>query len=213
MCDAGGDDIEAHLDKLFRDVTDGGKSLLDHVVFTAGRSPSVKPLEEMDLEYILQVRERSNQIQRVSVYFQRKALITTPQTTKLFSSHFLVAKLSLNYLKNTPSSSLTFTGGHISEKPMQNYTIFTTCAAGLIGMVRNLALDMAPRRVNLVSAGSTITEMWGPNREQIAEVVGKISLLGKVGRPEEVAEAFTYLMKDWNATGSVVSSNGGSLLQ
>jgi NAD(P)-dependent dehydrogenase (short-subunit alcohol dehydrogenase family) len=96
---------------------------------------------------------------------------------------------------------------------MQNYTIFSTYAAGLIGMVRNLALDMAPRRVNLVSAGSTITEMWGPNREQIAEVVGKISLLGKVGRPEEVAEAFTYLMKDWNATGSVVSSNGGSLLQ
>jgi NAD(P)-dependent dehydrogenase (short-subunit alcohol dehydrogenase family) len=124
-----------------------------------------------------------------------------------------VAKLSLRYLKGTPSSSLTFTGGHISENPMPNYTIFTTYAAGLIGMVRNLALDMAPRRVNLVSVGSAITEMWGPNREQIAEVVGKINLLGKVARPEEVAEAFTYLMKDWNATGSVVSSNGGSLLQ
>lgn len=57
MCNASGDDIEAHLDKLFTDMTDGGNSLLDHVIYTAGRPPSVKPLEEMDLGYILQVRE------------------------------------------------------------------------------------------------------------------------------------------------------------
>ena len=35
------------------------------------------------------------------------------------------------------------------------------------------------------------------------------ALLGKVGTPEEVAEAYVYLMRDSNATGSVVSSNGG----
>jgi hypothetical protein len=86
VCDASGDDIEAHLDKLFTDVTDGGKGLLDHVVYTAGRSPSVKPLEEMNLEYILQVRKQSNQIQRISVYFRSKSLKpnTTDDQTLLF---------------------------------------------------------------------------------------------------------------------------------
>ncbi len=42
---------------------------------------------------------------------------------------------------------------------------------------------------------------------------GKGLLLGKVGSPEEVAEAYLYLMKDSNATGSCVSTNAGALLR
>jgi hypothetical protein len=33
-----------------------------------------------------------------------------------------------------------------------------------------------------------------------------------VGRPEDVAEGYLYCMRDGNLTGSVVSSNGGSLV-
>ena len=83
--------------------------------------------------------------------------------------------------------------------------------AGLYGMTRGLALDLAPRRVNCVSPGATITELWGPKemREKRAEMMKERMLLGKVGSPEEVAEVYVYLMRSWNATGSVVSSNGG----
>lgn len=35
---------------------------------------------------------------------------------------------------------------------------------------------------------------------------------GKVPGPEDLAEAYLYLMKDNNITGTVVSSNGGSYL-
>jgi hypothetical protein len=44
-------------------------------------------------------------------------------------------------------------------------------------------------------------------------MVAQTALLGKVGSPDEVAEAYVYLMRNWDATGSVVSSNGGSLLK
>ena len=152
---------------------------------------------------------------RLSTLEYQKLIETssTSQTTQGFAAQFLLAKLALRFLKVSSSSSLTYTGGHLSDKPMPNYTIFSTYAAGLIGMTRNLALDMAPRRVNLVSVGSTMTEMWGPNRAQIAEFMAKKALLAKPALPEEVGEAYVYLMKDSNATGSCVSSNGGSLLQ
>lgn len=75
--------------------------------------------------------------------------------------------------------------------------------------------SLAPRRVNLVSPGATNTELWGGSldeREKRAEMMKGRQLTEKVGSPEEVAEAYVYLMRNWNATGSVVSTNGGSLL-
>lgn len=50
-------------------------------------------------------------------------------------------------------------------------------------------------------------------REMIRKQVESTSLLGKAGRPEEVAEAYVYLMRDTNATGMNVSSNGGITCQ
>lgn len=89
-------------------------------------------------------------------------------------------------------------------------------AALLSGAVRALALEMAPIRVNAVSPGATATELWGPPgeaRERLEAAVSAAALLGKPGLPEEVGEAYIYLMKDTNNTGSIVSSSGGALLQ
>ncbi|KFY09312.1 hypothetical protein V491_08260, partial [Pseudogymnoascus sp. VKM F-3775] len=87
--------------------------------------------------------------------------------------------------------------------------------ASVFGLSRSLALDLAPCRVNVVSPGATDTEMWGPeeSRAQMREMISGATLLGKPGSPEEVGEAYIYLMKDSNATGSIISTNGGSLLQ
>jgi len=61
--------------------------------------------------------------------------------------------------------------------------------------------------------GATDTEMWGQYRDAMRDMIAKSALLGKPGSPDEVAEAYIYLMKDTNATGSIVSSNGGKSLQ
>lgn len=87
-------------------------------------------------------------------------------------------------------------------------------AGALQGLVRNLALEMAPVRVNLVSPGAVETELWG-REEGLAgvreEVAGK-ALTGRMGRPQDVAEAYLYVMRDWNVTGSVVRTDGGAVI-
>lgn len=35
---------------------------------------------------------------------------------------------------------------------------------------------------------------------------------GEIGRPEDVAESYLYVMRDWNVSGSVIDTNGGFLL-
>ena len=185
-CDLKNDDIESRLEKLFTDVTTVG--LLDHIIYTAGII-EVKPVPEVDVDYL----RSSGQL--------------------AFVAPLVVAKLAPRFLKSDYTSSLIFTSGRVAERPLANYSVAAYYAAGLYGLTRNLALDLAPLRVNLVSPGSTDTELWGPNRAQMREMVAKNALLGKAGTAEEVAEAYVYLMKNTDATGSCVSTNGGALLK
>lgn len=72
-------------------------------------------------------------------------------------------------------------------------------------------------RVNVVAPGTTETELWGPEggemRRMIKAQVEGSALLGKAGRAEEVAEAYGYLMQDFNATGMNVGTEGSVTCQ
>jgi NAD(P)-dependent dehydrogenase (short-subunit alcohol dehydrogenase family) len=187
-CDITKPDFESRLERLLTELTQDGTQL-DHIILTAAVL-SLRPVKDLDLEYL--------------------------QTAAVaFSAPLLIAKLAPRFLKNTYTSSLILTSGRVAERPVPGYTVSSTFGAGLFGMTRNLALDIAPLRVNVVSPGPTDTELWGSDEEraQRREFFSKTALLGKVGSPEEVAEAYIYLMKDTNATGACVSTSGGSLLQ
>jgi len=83
-------------------------------------------------------------------------------------------------------------------------------------MVRGLAVDLKPVRVNLVSPGAVETELWDSlpkeAREGYFKTVGAKLLTGGIGMPEDVAECYLWLMKDKNVTGTVVQTDGGALL-
>jgi NAD(P)-dependent dehydrogenase (short-subunit alcohol dehydrogenase family) len=127
-----------------------------------------------------------------------------------------------------------FTSGTIAERPTTDWTIVASYAAAVRGMTRNLAIDLAPIRVNSVSPGSTNTELWNglPEEHKLAifkSIEGKVPT-GHVGKrecgsnkhfsvdlltvstAEEVAEAYLWLMKDSNVTGFVACSDSGANL-
>ena len=79
----------------------------------------------------------------------------------LFSVHSSWPSMPAKALSGGPKSSITFTTGAVSEKPIPNWAMINSYATGLQGMTRGLALDMKPIRVNLVSPGAVDTELWG----------------------------------------------------
>jgi NAD(P)-dependent dehydrogenase (short-subunit alcohol dehydrogenase family) len=188
-CNLKTEDVEARLEKLFTEVVaaNGGTSL-DHIIFTAGDPLAMKTLKEIDINFI----REAGQVR--------------------FVAPLLVAKLAPRFLKNSYTSSLILTTGSVSQKPLADWSVVASYASGLHAMTRNLALDLKPVRVNLVSPGPVDTELWGPNRETIVAQFSKTAFMGKIGTAEEVAESYIYLMKDTNATGSMISTNGGGLL-
>lgn len=69
---------------------------------------------------------------------------------------------------------------------MPDWSILAGYTSGLHGMTRNLALDLKPIRVNLVSPGPVDSELWGfmSVEDKKAKFEGMAGLFptGKVGR-------------------------------
>lgn len=191
------EELEGNIERLFQQVSPEGSSgttQLDHVIYTAGDALAVKPLAEVDFAYII------------------KSGMTR------FFGPLLVGKHAPKYMKPGPGVSITLTTGAVSEHPIPNWTVVGSYATGLHGMTRQLARDLAPRRVNLVSPGAVDTELWensgirGDVREKQMQAMAQRTATGRVARPHDVAEAYLYLLRDENVTGAVVSTNGGSLI-
>ncbi|KAJ8613456.1 hypothetical protein MRB53_036941 [Persea americana] len=119
-----------------------------------------------------------------------------------FFGPLLLGKHLPDYVNPGPASSFTVTSGGVMERPSR-----------VGGVIRGLARDIAPLRVNAVSPGLVDTELWNAmsaaDREGMYKHVAGLVPTGAVADPTTIAEAFLYCMRDHNATGSIVTSDGG----
>ncbi|OAP61241.1 hypothetical protein AYL99_03442 [Fonsecaea erecta] len=187
-CDLASPNVEANIEALFKEVGD-----VDHIVYMAGDRLPMIPLEEVTLEKW----QKCNQVRTIAA--------------------ILVVKIGTRYMKKDRHSSIVLTGGSISEKPIAGgWSMLALIGAGLNGLTRQLAFDLAPIRVNCVAPGVIETDLWqgmgeGGKQAFFADHESKMPT-AKVGQPVDLAEAYLYCLKDANATGIVIHSNSGTFL-
>lgn len=92
-------------------------------------------------------------------------------------------------------------------------SVYAAAKAGLIGMTKALARELASRNilVNVVTPGYIETDMTKDILEKGQEEILKNIPLGRVGSPEDIAHAVAFLASDEASyiTGQVLSVNGG----
>jgi NAD(P)-dependent dehydrogenase (short-subunit alcohol dehydrogenase family) len=105
---------------------------------------------------------------------------------------------------------------HQAQRPVRGALPYATAKAALEGLTRALAVDYGPSgiRVNAVALGSIATGRYDElarSRGGIAEEMGRLHPLGRVGRPEEVAAAVAYLLSPeaGYVNGAIVPIDGG----
>ncbi len=95
---------------------------------------------------------------------------------------------------------------------------YAASKAGVIGMTKTWAKEFArkgvPVRVNAIAPGYVMTDMMKTVPEELLKKFAGLTMLGRLGQPEEIAKAALFLASDDASyvTGHVLSVNGGMRL-
>lgn len=113
-------------------------------------------------------------------------------------------------LRRTQGSIVNITDIH-ARRPLKNYVVYTIAKAGLTGLTRSLARELAPEvRVNAIAPGPIL---W-PDDEQFDELsrqrIVSQTPLKREGTPDDIARAVQYLLVDASyVTGATIEVDGG----
>jgi NAD(P)-dependent dehydrogenase (short-subunit alcohol dehydrogenase family) len=129
---------------------------------------------------------------------------------------FLGARAAARVMRD--GGRLIFTGSVLGERPREGLAAYSASKAGLVGLAKGLALDLASSgiTVNVVAPGwfdSPLAEGWKANPALAAGVLGHTAQR-RWGAPTDLAGAYQFLASDASAfvTGTVLSVDGGYLL-
>lgn len=108
-----------------------------------------------------------------------------------------------------PGGSITLTDGMVAHRPRKTASVNTAMAGAVEHLVRGLAMELAPIRVNGVCPGLIETEVWANAPADRLTEMTKRNPIPRAGRPAEAAEAYLYLMAGGYTTGQVLQVDGG----
>jgi NAD(P)-dependent dehydrogenase (short-subunit alcohol dehydrogenase family) len=162
---------------------------VDHVLVTAG-GPYYAPLAEMDI----------------------------PDAGRHLAGHvglnLQVARQAMKTVR--PGGTLLFMGGTGARRPAIGLSLSALLTLGLPALTANLALELAPVRVNLIAAGFVDTplsaSLLGDALEERRGQLRATLPIGRVVGPQDVAALALHVMTNTALTGATFDIDGGQQL-
>ncbi|MGH7784494.1 MAG: SDR family NAD(P)-dependent oxidoreductase, partial [Candidatus Binatia bacterium] len=136
--------------------------------------------------------------------------------TNLVGAFLCARAVASKFLEQGSGRIISLTSGRAFQGA-KNAAHYASSKAGIIGLSKSLALELAPRQitVNVICPGITDTAQprGHQSEEQIYAQAQKIPL-GRIGQPEDLVGTAVFLASDAAAfiTGQTIVVNGGSIM-
>lgn len=180
------------------DLTDAGQvqrlfdqvGAIDHLVFTAGEPLSLMTVDGLDLD-------------KARGFFELR-----------FFGALSAVRAAVPHLN--AGGSIVLTTGTAAQRPGPGWALAASICGAMNSLVRALAVELAPIRVNAVAPGVVRSPLWQgmseADREQLYRDVAAAIPAGRVGEVQDVAKAYVYCLTQSFATGTIVTVDGGTVL-
>lgn len=121
--------------------------------------------------------------------------------------------LSQAFCKQTKSGAIINITDAMVPRGIREFAPYAAAKSGLISLTRSLAVELAPRfRVNAVAPGSILWAEPEPDEAQKTAHLESIPL-GRLGTPQDIADAVLFLARAPYLTGQILAVDGGRSLQ
>ena len=124
-----------------------------------------------------------------------------------------VVRYGTNHLSR--DGTIVLVSGAPARKCKPGQVSLSSVGASVEALVRAVAPEIAPRRINVVSPGSIdtpIVALKGTERETLYKNVTAKNLIPRAGKAEEVAQGIVFLVQNDFVTGTTIDVDGGWLL-
>jgi len=126
---------------------------------------------------------------------------------------FLCAKSALKHMSKQRAGTIINIASIVGAMGNAGQANYVASKAGLIGLTKTIAREYANRGItaNAVAPGFIETAMTQALPENVRQELAKQIPMGKLGTPEDVANAVRFLASPWASyiSGQVIHVNGG----
>jgi 3-oxoacyl-[acyl-carrier protein] reductase len=144
-----------------------------------------------------------------------------------FTAPFAMARAAIEPLRQVGGGAMLFVTSTLGLAPAPLTSAYSASKAALISACRSFALELAPHgiRVNAIAPGVVDTAMVRVLRPDVGgsaepeaalrsqlDALRQLHPLGRLGRPEDIAQSVLYLLAAPYVTGTVLPVDGGLLL-
>ena len=113
----------------------------------------------------------------------------------------------------TADASVVLFGGLAKERPYPGSTTVTTVNGGITSMVKTLAVELAPVRVNAVHPGVVgDTPAWSGKPPVVLENIRVRTPIGRLATTADVVHSVLFLLDNQSVNGVNLNVDGGWLL-
>jgi NAD(P)-dependent dehydrogenase (short-subunit alcohol dehydrogenase family) len=122
------------------------------------------------------------------------------------------AVINALHARMVPNASIVLFGGLAKERPYPGSTTVTSVNGAVTSMVRTLATELAPMRVNAIHPGIIgDSPYWAGKTEALARTVARTPI-GRLATMEEVVHATLFLLDNAAINGVNLNVDGGWVL-
>jgi pteridine reductase len=123
---------------------------------------------------------------------------------------FFLCQAAIPYMPANQGNIINIVATH-AEKPLKNYSVYSIAKAGLAMLTKSLARELAPAiRVNAVAPGLILwQDQENALPKAIQDDVINRTCLKRQGKPEDIAEAVLFLIKQDYIVGQTITIDGG----